>query len=156
MVAILSLLLLVTNRLMNKSSIIRYITKGEGKAMTIKQLRERKGMTQAQFAKWVGVSTQSVVYWETGRNEPPECLPNLIEHRINNENLWEEGSLYNPKSFAELRKRTGLTLNDFATYIDVPRSTIEKWEYKTRGVKPRKYLYDLIKFKIFCDYIYNK
>ena len=42
----------------------------EYSADTIKDIRQRTGLTQALFAKWLGVSTRTVEAWEAGRNKP--------------------------------------------------------------------------------------
>lgn len=42
----------------------------EYSADTIKDIRKRTGLTQALFAKWIGVSTRTVEAWESGRNKP--------------------------------------------------------------------------------------
>ena len=42
----------------------------EYSAETIKDIRQRTGLTQALFAKWIGVSTRTVEAWESGRNKP--------------------------------------------------------------------------------------
>ena len=42
----------------------------EYSADTIKDIRKRTGLTQALFAKWIGVSTRTVEAWESGRNTP--------------------------------------------------------------------------------------
>ena len=36
----------------------------------IKNIRKRAGMTQAVFAKYMGVSVKTVEAWESGRNRP--------------------------------------------------------------------------------------
>lgn len=42
----------------------------------IRQSRLRKGLSQSQLARAVGVSERNVVRWETGRNQP------RIEHLV--------------------------------------------------------------------------
>ena len=42
----------------------------EYSADAIKNIRQRTGLTQALFAKWLGVSTRTVEAWEAGRNKP--------------------------------------------------------------------------------------
>ena len=42
----------------------------EYSADAIKDIRQRTGLTQALFAKWIGVSTRTVEAWEAGRNKP--------------------------------------------------------------------------------------
>ena len=39
-------------------------------ASEIKEIRTKAGMTQASFAKYLGVSVKTVEAWEAGRNRP--------------------------------------------------------------------------------------
>lgn len=39
-------------------------------ALEIKQIRKQTGLTQALFAKYMGVSAKTVEAWESGRNHP--------------------------------------------------------------------------------------
>jgi len=40
--------------------------------MTIKDYRQKEGLTQKALAKKLGCSLQAVKFWETGRREPHE------------------------------------------------------------------------------------
>lgn len=42
----------------------------EFSASEIKDIRKNAGMTQALFAKYLGVSVKTVEAWESGRNQP--------------------------------------------------------------------------------------
>lgn len=54
----------------------------------IKELRERLGLTQEQFAQRVGVSFSSVSHWENNKRTPqPFLVRRLIEMR---EELYAE------------------------------------------------------------------
>ena len=44
----------------------------------VKDLREKYIMTQADFAKMLGVSFTSINRWETGQNTPTTTAPKLI------------------------------------------------------------------------------
>jgi len=37
----------------------------------IKELRLKRGITQEELAKRLGVTRTSIVYWEQGKQEPP-------------------------------------------------------------------------------------
>ena len=50
----------------------------EYSADTIKDIRKRTGLTQALFAKWIGVSTRTVEAWESGRNKPSDPSSRLL------------------------------------------------------------------------------
>jgi DNA-binding XRE family transcriptional regulator len=43
--------------------------------VTIRELRERKGWTQRRLAQELGVSSQAVLYWESGQKTP--TVPHL-------------------------------------------------------------------------------
>ncbi len=46
----------------------------------IKQLRKEKGLTQKQLAGKLGVSSQAIAFWESGRNDPrPEWRKKLSQ-----------------------------------------------------------------------------
>ena len=46
----------------------------------IKQLREKRGMTQAELADQIGVSGKAVSKWETGRGLPDISLVHLLHN----------------------------------------------------------------------------
>jgi putative transcriptional regulator len=49
-------------------------------AATLKRLRERRGLTQAQLATRIGVHRVTVATWETGRYRPSiDLLPRLAK-----------------------------------------------------------------------------
>ena len=50
----------------------------EFSADEIKDIRENAGMTQALFAKYLGVSLKTVEAWEAGRNQPSGSACRLL------------------------------------------------------------------------------
>ncbi len=44
----------------------------------IKEIRRSTGMTQALFAKYIGVSVKTVEAWESGRNQPDGAARRLL------------------------------------------------------------------------------
>lgn len=49
-------------------------------AATLKRLRERRGLTQAQLASRIGVHRVTIATWETGRYRPSiDALPRLAK-----------------------------------------------------------------------------
>lgn len=50
--------------------------------LTIKDLRERSGMTRPQFADFLGIPYRSVQAWELGDRKCPDYLLDLIECRL--------------------------------------------------------------------------
>lgn len=52
--------------------------KGENH-MTIKEMREKTGLSQNQFAVMVGIPVANIQFWEEGKRKPPEYVLNLLE-----------------------------------------------------------------------------
>lgn len=46
--------------------------------VTVRDLRQQTGMTQAQFAEITGIPKRTIENWETGTRKPPEYLPKMI------------------------------------------------------------------------------
>lgn len=60
--------------------------------MTIKELRERSGMTRPQFAEYFGITYRTVQNWEldsesSNGRKCPEYLLALMEYKLRNENI---------------------------------------------------------------------
>lgn len=53
--------------------------------MTIKELRERSGMTRPQFAEYFEIPYRTVQDWELGNRKCPEYLIKLIEYKLKKE-----------------------------------------------------------------------
>ena len=49
--------------------------------MTIKDYRQKKGLTQKALADALGCSLQAVKFWETGRREPTEKFAKKLKRR---------------------------------------------------------------------------
>lgn len=47
--------------------------------MTIKELRQQTGLTQAEFANKFNIPVKSLQNWEIGRTAPPVYIPEMIE-----------------------------------------------------------------------------
>lgn len=50
--------------------------------ITIKDLRASTGLSQAKFAKLLGIPTRTIEDWESGRHKPPDYVIKLIEYRL--------------------------------------------------------------------------
>lgn len=50
--------------------------------MFIKELRNRLGLTQNEFAERFGIPVRTVQQWEQGRQEPPSYVVELIKKTI--------------------------------------------------------------------------
>jgi DNA-binding transcriptional regulator YiaG len=46
--------------------------------LTLKQTRERLGLSQSQLAEALGVTTQTISNWETGQRIPPPFLDRAL------------------------------------------------------------------------------
>ena len=55
--------------------------------MTIKELREKTGMSRVKFAEFLGIPYRTVQHWEEGTRVPPEYLVELIEYKLKGENM---------------------------------------------------------------------
>ena len=65
----------------------------------VKQLRERLGLTQEQFAQKVGVTFSTVNHWENGKRTPqPFLVRRLVE-------MKEESDAKNPRQPGKKRSR---------------------------------------------------
>ena len=51
-------------------------------AQTIKRLREAKGVTQAELAEQIGVSSKAVSKWETSKGLPDISLIEPLSHAL--------------------------------------------------------------------------
>lgn len=50
--------------------------------MTIKEMREMLGLSQAQFSQRYGIPKRSIENWESGTRKPPEYLRALLERAV--------------------------------------------------------------------------
>lgn len=50
--------------------------------MTIKELRQQTGLTQAAFAKYFEIPLATIQDWEQGRRTPPEYLVKLMAYKL--------------------------------------------------------------------------
>lgn len=55
--------------------------------MSIKELREKTGLSQSKFAEHLNISVRTVQYWEQEKRTPPEYVTELIEYKLRNEGL---------------------------------------------------------------------
>lgn len=62
-------------------------------AKTIKELRERTGMTRKEFSEHTGIPVRTLEDWEAARRTPPEYIPRLIAYQLKYEELVREGGV---------------------------------------------------------------
>ena len=55
--------------------------------MTVKELRTKAGMTQAEFAEYFGITLDTIKNWEQGRSKCQEPMLNLLEYKLKKEKL---------------------------------------------------------------------
>ena len=111
----------------------------------IKELRTALGLSQAKFAKKLGVSRRVVAYWETGKKTPsriseakleklsqslnceltpPKPAPALEEslHQSKEDYAWT------PEAIQNLRRILGWTQQQLATAIFTTQQIVAQWE----------------------------
>ena len=64
--------------------------------MNIREMREKFGDTQSEFAARYSIPFRTIQNWETGKRTPPEYIINLLEYRIN-EDLINRKTICLPK-----------------------------------------------------------
>lgn len=50
--------------------------------MTIKEIRERSGLSQGAFCKRYGIPKGTLCHWESGERKPPSYVLNLLERVV--------------------------------------------------------------------------
>ena len=55
--------------------------------MTFKELRQKSGMTQQQFADYFGIPKRTVEDWERGVSKCAKYLLDLMEYKLTKENI---------------------------------------------------------------------
>lgn len=54
---------------------------------TIKELREKTGMTRPQFSEYFSIPYRTIQDWELGNRSCPDYLIKLIEYKLKNEGM---------------------------------------------------------------------
>lgn len=60
----------------------QYILKIGGYNMSIKEMREKTGLSQSKFAKILDIPTINISRWEQGVSKPPKYVEKLIEKEL--------------------------------------------------------------------------
>jgi len=111
----------------------------------IKELRTALGLSQAKFAKKLGVSRRVVAYWETGKKIPnriSEAKLEKLSQSLNCEltppkpaptlekSLWQssENIAWTPEAIQNLRRILGWTQQQLATALQTSQDIISQWE----------------------------
>lgn len=59
--------------------------------MTIKELREKTGLSQSQFAKKYKLSLRQIQSWEQGQRNTPEATLYMLERLVNEDYKEQKG-----------------------------------------------------------------
>lgn len=54
--------------------------------MTLKELREKTGLSQSKFASYFGISVRNIQEWEQERKNPPPYFVTLLDRLWSAEN----------------------------------------------------------------------
>lgn len=54
--------------------------------MTIKEMREKLGLSQTKFAQFYGIPKRTIENWESGTRKPPEYVIGLLEAAVKRRN----------------------------------------------------------------------
>ena len=109
-------------------------------------LRKRRydlKLSQPQVAEIIGVSTDTITYWENDRSQPtlmnmPKIVSFLGYSHVNFEVKTLGGQIKN------LRIQKGLSQKKLAKFIDIDPSTLATWEHN-KGRPDKKKLMILLK-----------
>ena len=55
--------------------------------MDFKELRQKSGMTQQQFAEYFGIPKRTIEDWERGERKCNDYLIELMAYKLENENI---------------------------------------------------------------------
>lgn len=55
--------------------------------MTFKELRQKSGMTQKEFAEYFEIPKRTIEDWDRGARKCPEYLLKLMEYKLKKENI---------------------------------------------------------------------
>ena len=103
---------------------------------TVRSLRKRFDLTQAELADLLDVSAGSITLWETGKTRPAgENAARIVTLREMQKSQVDEvlgrtseGAGVSPADIRGLRNRLGLTLKELASLIEVSGNSVANWE----------------------------
>ena len=53
--------------------------------MDIKEIRKKTGMSQREFAEWLGIPIRTLENWESGNRAAPSYVIELIRYKVETE-----------------------------------------------------------------------
>ena len=72
--------------------------------MTVKEMRAKTGLSQAQFAKLLGIPKRTIENWESGRRTPPVYVLEMLQRAITHfRPRTEEQVLSEPLTVVDLK-----------------------------------------------------
>lgn len=117
-------------------------------ATIIKGIRASTDMSQAAFCAACDIRLTTLAQWEQGSHRPSKWLIDLLKFRADHiDHPLDGDTTGTPEvSITDIRSRTGLSCDDFADALGIPRITLRQWEAATR--KTAKHVLGLLKFRI--------
>ena len=119
----------------NKNAVYRFLPMRRHTAEEVLGIRKTCGMTQAAFARMMGVSRKTIESWEQGVNTPGSAaarLLDLIEYDHGFASMFEGKPLteydYDTGKAKSVRTKTGLPRELFSLAIGVTETTAARWE----------------------------
>lgn len=55
--------------------------------MDVREIRQKSGLSQSEFAKKFNISKSTLANWEQGLRKPPDYIPLMIEKIISQEEM---------------------------------------------------------------------
>ena len=99
----------------------------------IRKRRLDLGLYQKDVARRLEVTTDSVAYWETNRNQPSlRMIPRIIEFLGYVPNINDSAGETFGEWIVRARQRLGLSQKALARRLGVDPSTLAHWEYGRR------------------------
>ena len=65
--------------------------------MTIKEIRQSTGLSQAKFSEALGIPTRTLQKWETGERSCPEYVVDLIAYRVKHDPQFKQKPVDNSR-----------------------------------------------------------
>jgi transcriptional regulator with XRE-family HTH domain len=101
----------------------------------LKARRLDLGLYQKDVARRLGVTTDSVAYWENNCNQPSLKMFPCISQFLGYDPLeYKSNSLSLGELVVHARQRCGMTQKDLARQLGVDPRTLAHWEYSRRSL----------------------
>lgn len=99
--------------------------------MTIQEMRLEMMLSKKELAEKMGVSKETVVKWESGKQkQSKKHSKSMIELYNQSDTMKLSGEIVK-----QIRKSKGLTQEEFAKALGVGKSTIRDWEHDRHEIK---------------------